>query len=369
MSTQAQPQAYNTRDAASYFEAKREARERFLAENGCDPASMVPVSGDCSCRRFFRVRYGEATAVFMESLPDDDPNATPGHKFGDFVRIARNLCDKGISVPAILAEDIDNAQLLVEDFGEMTFKRALETGAADSERLYTLGVDTLLELGRKVDTNAIGLPDYFDSHIHDRRKALVNWYLPATQGRWPDSWLMNDYVQVWDKIIGDLPAPHTGFVHGDFHLQNLMWRGDRTGLARCGILDFQGAMQGPLAYDLANLLEDARVHVSQDLRTRMLARYCADMDEGEADNFRQWYRVLGTQFHCRVAGQFIRLAVVQGKTRYLEFLPVVESYLREALGDPLLSPLAEWFDRQGVTLNSGGEIGRDRFVWLGGSLR
>jgi hypothetical protein len=369
MTTQARAKAHNTQDPASFFEAKREAREHFLAENGCDPLSMVPVSGDCSCRRFFRVRYGDSTTIFMESLPDDDPNATPGHKFGDFLRIARHLRENGISVPAILAEDLDNAQLLVEDFGEMTFKRALETGATDSEALYTLGVDTLLALGRKVDAGAVDLPDYFDSHIHDGRKALVNWYLPATQGRLPDSWLVNDYVHVWDRIISDLPRPHTGFVHGDFHLQNLMWREEKQGLSQCGILDFQGAMHGPLAYDLANLLEDARVHVSRDLRARMLAHYCADMSQSEAENFRQWYRVLGTQFHCRVAGQFIRLAVEHGKTRYLDFLPIVESYLREALDNPLLGPLAEWFDKQGITLDSGGDISRERYIWLGGSLR
>jgi aminoglycoside/choline kinase family phosphotransferase len=107
-------------------------------------------------------------------------------------------------------------------------------------------------------------------------------------------------------------------------------------------------MTGPVPYDLANLLEDARVDVPADLRAVMLDRYTQGMNAAENDTFRAWYRVLATQFHCRVTGQFIRMAVRDGKMRYLPMIPRVAGYIRDGLKDPVLAPLAAWFDSQGV---------------------
>ena len=132
-------------------------------------------------------------------------------------------------------------------------------------------------------------------------------------------------------------------MHIDYHFENLMWMDKKQALARCGVLDFQGAMTGPVPYDLANLLEDARIDVPADLRTTMMDRYCRTMSPEERDVFRSWYRVLATQFHCRVIGQFIRLAVHDDKTRYLSMIPRVAGYIREGLKDPVLAPLAQWF--------------------------
>ena len=134
-----------------------------------------------------------------------------------------------------------------------------------------------------------------------------------------------------------------GFLHIDYHFENLMWVGGKQALARCGVLDFQGAMTGPVPYDLANLLEHARVDVPMDLRMTMMDRYCRTMSSEERETFQNWYRVLATQFHCRVIGQFIRLAVHDDKTRYLSMIPRVAGYINEGLKDPVLAPLAQWF--------------------------
>jgi len=159
---------------------------------------------------------------------------------------------------------------------------------------------------------------------------------------------VEEYLSVWQGIENSLPPCPQGFLHIDYHFENLMWLPKEKGLRGCGILDFQGAMTGPLPYDLANLLEDARVDVGAKLRRDMLARYCADMDAKEKEIFANWYRVLATQFHCRVAGQFIRLAVRDGKDRYLAHLPRVANYLKEGLKHPVLAPLQKWFSAQKI---------------------
>ena len=128
-------------------------------------------------------------------------------------------------------------------------------------------------------------------------------------------------------------------MHIDYHVENLMWIPAETSLKQCGILDFQAAMIGPQPYDLVNLLEDARMTVPQDIQDNILKQY--------DDNFRAWYRILGTQFHCRVIGLFIKLPI-NGKPKYLEHLPRLQNYLHKALQDPLLKPLKDFFDTLGV---------------------
>lgn len=118
-------------------------------------------------------------------------------------------------------------------------------------------------------------------------------------------------------------------------------------------------MMGPAPYDLANLLEDARTDVPKPLRIEMLEQYCQGMAPAERENFLRWYRVLATQFHCRVIGQFIRLAVRDGKPRYLALIPRVAAYLRDGLADPLLTPLAEWFGAHGLDFTDAGPFDPD----------
>jgi hypothetical protein len=177
---------------------------------------------------------------------------------------------------------------------------------------------------------------------------LVDWYIPAARGQVNPDGLAESYLEAWDRIEKSLPDVPRGFLHIDYHFENLMWLNGKQGLGRCGVLDFQGAMTGPTPYDLANLLEDARVDVPSDLRRKMLDRYCQTMEPQERETFQKWYRVLATQFHCRVIGQFIRLAVQDDKTRYLPMIPRVAGYIREGLKDPVLAPLAQWFASQNI---------------------
>jgi len=120
---------------------------------------------------------------------------------------------------------------------------------------------------------------------------------------------------------------------------------------KTGLLDFQGAMMGPLAYDLVNLLEDARVSVPQQIQREMIDLYCAVMSAEEKALFLAWYRILGTQFHCRVMGQFVKLAYESGKMHYLAHIPRLQAYIASALDDPLLLPLKAWFVRYDIDLS------------------
>jgi aminoglycoside/choline kinase family phosphotransferase len=131
----------------------------------------------------------------------------------------------------------------------------------------------------------------------------------------------------------------------DFHVDNLMRLAARSGLAACGLLDFQDAVAGPAAYDLMSLLEDARRDVSPALRADVLARYRSGVDAMEWNSFERAYAVLAAQRHAKVIGIFTRLCRRDGKPAYLVHIPRVWRLLERALQERVLFPVARWFER------------------------
>ena len=117
--------------------AERRARlDTFLKHQGIDPGAAVLLAGDASNRRYFRTPGG----VLMDAPPEFE-DVRP------FVRVARHLQDLGLSAPEILAEDVDDGWLLLEDLGDDLFSRVLATGAAP-EPLYEMAVDVLVAITR-----------------------------------------------------------------------------------------------------------------------------------------------------------------------------------------------------------------------------
>ncbi|GJL84460.1 MAG: aminoglycoside phosphotransferase [Micavibrio sp.] len=259
----------------------------------------------------------------------------------DFIRIGQWLNDIGLKAPEIYEADEAQGFLLLEDFGDVSFRKAIEKGQ-DVGALYQLADDVLEHL--KVQDCPLSLPDYYSSAIHEKRRFVVDYYIPAVRGEENPQGLVEDYLSVWDGIEKSLPPCPTGFVHADYHLENMMWLPGEEGVKRLGLLDFQEALSGPVAYDLVNLLEDARVAVPDDIKNEILGRQDALV--------RSWYRILGTQFHCRVIGLFIKLAQEDGKTQYLQHVPRLGAYIKKGLEDPLLAPMKRWFKDQKISFDA-----------------
>ncbi|MDP7141698.1 MAG: phosphotransferase [Alphaproteobacteria bacterium] len=352
-----------TFSADKWFDAQAAQRNAFLERHGCAADGAVLMGRDCATRRYWRVaqdgknKGGDTngrlgSAVLMESLPDHHDHALAGHKLSDFIRIAAYLKANDIAVPDIYAADEAQGFVLIEDFGDCAVRRRYET--LQDTSLYEQAVETAAQLNTLSPSADLLLPDYYDSHVHRGRIRVVDWYMPAVQRRAVTQNDRDSYLQVWDEIEAGLPSCPTGFLHVDFHTDNLMWRGDGVPF---GVLDFQGAMHGPVMYDVVNLLEDARYYMPRAMRDALRAQYIAKMEGlADPDILQDWYRVLGTQFHCRVLGQFIRIAVMTGRRDYLRHLPVLQRYMDEALEDPLLAPLRAWFTDQHIDFKSGADV-------------
>ncbi len=307
---------------------------------GADELYALP--RDVSPREYFRgVKDGQKIILMLYPQANDANRA----ELLEFIRIGKWLNSNGIKSPELIEKNNEKCFALFEDLGDVSFGKALHQNILNPNDLYTMATDVLCVLR---DAKPLTLPSYRDGRVHENRRQLIDYYVTFLLGARQDEAMVQDFLAVWDGIEAELPPCSQGFVHGDFHLENVIYRPDERGVNRCGVIDFQDALYGPLPYDLVNLLEDARVSVAHDIKVDMIARYCANMSAGEQRVFRSWYRVLAAQFHGRVLGLFIKLAAEQGRDSYLIHIERLQNYMMESLNDPLLAPLKAWFKKEGV---------------------
>ena len=141
-----------------------------------------------------------------------------------------------------------------------------------------------------------------------------------------------------------LTALPPGWVLRDYHSPNIIWNGGARGTDRVGLIDFQDAVIGPCAYDVASLAQDARVDVPFALEQQLVARYCTQRQELDESAFREAYAIMAAQRATKVLGIFVRLSQRDGKHGYLTHLPRIQDYLSRSLAHPALADYKAWFD-------------------------
>lgn len=296
----------------------------FLAANGWAGAAILPVAGDASFRRYFRVVDGGRSAILMDAPPPhEDPRP--------FIDVARWLGDRGFAAPAIHSVDLACGLVLLEDFGDIRMRETVDAEAGRETALYEAAIDVLVRLHAY---DAGPLAAYDRAVLHREANLLIEWYCPAV-GIEVD---VAGFAAAWDAVFDAALGGRRVTVLRDYHAENLMLIGGDA----LGLLDFQDALAGHPAYDLVSLLQDARRDVDPALETVMLERYKKVTGAGE--DFDIAYHVLGAQRNAKIIGIFTRLWKRDDKPRYPSLCPRVWRYLERDLAHPALAPVKAWFD-------------------------
>jgi len=352
-------------------ERSAEIRE-FLDHAGWRDAELVPLLGDASTRRYYRVLRGDRGAMLMDQpqkaeAPQCPQSATPeerlalgynavarlaGANCARFIATAKYLRSRELAAPEIYAADVIKGFVLLEDFGDDLFADVLN-GGADEIVMYSAATDAIARLHAQPAPRLLPgeMPLYnYDLHAELAEVDLITeWFVPHALGRLvaPDE--VAEHRELWREALARVRAHGRVFVHRDYHAQNLFWLPGRQGLARVGMIDFQDALAGNRSYDLISLLEDARRDVAPELARAMQNRYFAavnaDSHALDEESFAAELAVTAAQRNTKIAGIFARLANRDGKRRYLSFMPRVWGYLERDLSHPILAKLRIWYDR------------------------
>lgn len=324
------------------------------------------LQGDASARRYLRLVHDGANALLMDAPEQaDGPPVRDGLSYSaiahlaesvtPFVAVADALRAAGVSAPRIHSHDLEAGLLLVEDFGDAGYASLAREGA-DMAPLYEAATDMLVALRLAPPPHVLPLPDgssyrlpaYSRSAMAIECDLLPEWYWPACGVPGPEEAVRQEFEACWSDLFDELHrGDMAGWVLRDYHSPNLLWLEEREGPARVGVIDFQDAVRGPWAYDLASLLQDARLTLPSGLEQRLLDRYCEQVAAADRAFDRAAletaYAILGAQRATKILGIFCRLAQRDDKPGYLTHLPRVYGNLQRNLTHPRLERLARWY--------------------------
>ena len=340
------------------------ALRAFLENARWRDATRRFLQGDASARRYETVDTPARHAIAMNAparpdgppVRDGLPYSRIAHLAEDvrpFVAIGTALREAGFCAPEIYAADLDAGFLLIEDLGRGAI---VADGAPVSER-YMAAVDLLADLHARpwpaevaVGDGAVHqVPAYDRDALMIEAELYLDWYVPDVTGAPASPEAAIAFGQGWDRLIALMETSPTTWALRDFHSPNLIWREGETGNDRLGLIDFQDAVIGPEAYDLASLAQDARVTVAQDLEEALVARYVgirrARDPEFDEATLRRDYAILAAHRVTKIIGIFTRLARRDGKPGYLVHMPRLFAYLERSLSHPELSDMKLWYDR------------------------
>lgn len=308
------------------------------------PETLQPASSDASFRRYFRLSAGERTVIVMDAPP-------PHEDVRPFLHVGDLLRKTGLNVPQILAQDPGQGLLLLSDLGRDTYYQRIQAGLSD-DQLQSLYRDALAALVRMQQAGVDGLPAYDRPRLAAELELFPEWYVGRHHGVQLDDKTAAALQHIFGLLSDANAAQRPVLVHRDFHSPNLMVCDDPVYGPNPGILDFQDALAGPITYDLASLVTDARTtweepqQLDWAVRYWEMARAAGLPVDSDFAAFHQAYEWMSLQRNLRILGVFARLNHRDGKPSYLAHMPRVNAYVRQvAQRYGVFTPLLRLLDR------------------------
>ena len=342
----------------------------FLDASGHHTRDRTFLMGDASARRYERLLdpSGKRKPLILMDSPQmpDGPAVRDGLPYSQIAHLAENvtafaaidqgLREIGLAAPEILASDLEAGLLVIEDLEGEVFQDMVRAKNMDLDQPYQMAVEALVRIVEEPLPDTITLPSHERYHVpafdagalEIEAELLLDWYWPAVHdGPAPED-ARGEFLAIWRALWPRLERHQTVWCLRDYHSPNLIWRADKQGLARLGIIDFQDAVRGHPAYDLASLLQDARVDIHEDFERRMFDHYCEKRLEADGgfdrQAFEECYAILAAQRATKILGIFMRLKQRDGKPGYLQHIPRLWGYLDRTLTTPVLGALKGWYD-------------------------
>lgn len=301
---------------------RRDAMTRFLDPTPWANWTGTAIAQDASARSYTRLTHGKDSVILMDAPPSAGEDVQP------FIDMSDVLQGMDLAPPKILAGDVPQGFLVLEDLGTTDFAKAIQADPTRAQDLYQAAADVLIHIAKRP---APALKKMDAETASDMVRITAEHYAQTPE-------IADALADGVTQMIQAHCGPADTLALRDFHAENLIWRPDEIGLKRVGILDFQDAFIAPAGYDLASLLRDARRDIDRGFANDLIS-YVADQTAQPIDQLSLRIRCLAVQRNLRILGVFARLIRVHRKIRYADMLPRVWNYIIDDLDHPALSDL------------------------------
>jgi aminoglycoside/choline kinase family phosphotransferase len=303
------------------------------------PLTAIPMPGGASTRRYFRVALPEGKSAVGMYVPEgakpEEIQKQLDARRWPFLEVRDLLAERGVDVPAVLAEDTDRGWVLLEDLGDDTLANYLLRKPADKPALYTQAVRDLARaqaaLARLPEGSIVRSRAFDEDLLRWEIDHFREWGLDA-RGKTLPAEGRAAFDAIADRLARRIAGWSRGFVHRDYQSRNLMVRkeGERTSLAW---IDFQDALLGPRAYDLVALLSDSYQEFDRAFVEARLAEYARDagLSRAEEASLVREFDLVTVQRKLKDAGRFVFIDRVKANSSFLRFVSPTIRKVKDAL--------------------------------------
>jgi hypothetical protein len=299
----------------------------FLNENNLTNYILEPIPQDASSRKYYRINNNNLLLMVSTSIENNNY---------EFIKISKYLKTLGLSSPEIIKIDHEKGLFLIEDFGNLTFNKAIQNNISE-ELLYYNAVKCLSNIHDNKPPEDVPIYDY--KCLLNEVNLFIQWFLKEKNIK-INKTSLNEWENAWIKVFKKLN--NNKLVLRDFHADNLFWLPNRNNIKRIGLIDFQDALIGNEAYDISSLLEDVRRNVSIKTKQKSLQKFMELNKIKNKKEFMQNYYILTAQRNAKIVGIFIKLARKDNKLHYLKLVNKAMSIFIESSNKAKLKEVLNW---------------------------
>jgi N-acetylmuramate 1-kinase len=297
-----------------------------IGERGRD-TRVVPLTGDASDRRYYRLIAPSGRTMVAAAHPEPFNESLP------FLNVTRLLAAMPVPVPEILDEAPDLGLLILEDLGDVTLQAHLGlTSTEDHGRLYREAVRLIATMQQRGEELACDryLPFgvAFDvPKLSWEMEFFLKHYVMGYRGVALSDAALDAIRTEMGLLVERLASEPRVLCHRDYHSRNLMLHRGCLYL-----IDYQDARMGPDTYDLASLLRDAYVDLSDSTVNWLIAYFLALKDEPANEaGFRERFDLMSVQRNLKALGTFGYQTLHRRNPVYIQYMPRTLRHVRTNL--------------------------------------
>ena len=297
---------------------------------------LKKISGDASFREFYRLKKDDKTSIIVSAKKDKYKNLV-------VYSVINNILNSNkIHAPKLISNHYINNMIEISDLGDKSFYDFI-ISKKNKLKEYKSLIKLIIKIQKikikkvyKLGKFKVKLSKYTSDHLHKESDLFFDWYLKYSLKKKKIGKIKKILRNELNKIYKKLNFENDTFVHRDYHISNIM-----LSKKKLGVIDSQDAIIGNPLYDVASLIDDVRIKLTQDLQNCLFEFYYKNSKykKEKIEKLKNDFDILSVQRNLKILGIFARLSKRDDKLNYLKYLPYTWLLIRRRMKNPIFNKL------------------------------